>query len=171
MTRTATFQLTQADHLAYLRLVVIASLPLFALYIFSIFLIFLLFGFYMDDLKMASVMSAAALATFFALSTLSYFVLMPHNSKKIWKEHVQIREPMTFIVEEHQFSIKQPSGQTTAQWTNMARWNEDGKVFAIHIAGQLAYVIPKRCVDGDFIDFVRNRLIESGLPKKGKPRK
>ena len=99
------------------------------------------------------------------------FVIIPYQANKVWRDFALIKEEMTLTLREEGFTIEQVSGHVDAKWSQMVAWHEAQAVFAIFVNRQLAYLIPRGQVAPEVVDFARERLIESGLTKKGARRK
>lgn len=171
-----TFQLSEADDLAFNRLnwrtnwrktstivTLIIVLPLVPA------LIVLAGG--PHSIEIATVASAVIGAVCAAFSAAIYFLYLPHHTAKVWREYALLHESITMTGDADGFTLNQTSAHVTAPWANMVKWDEDRHVFAIHVTSQMAYVLPQSDATAAMIDFSREQLISSGLPKKGKPRK
>ena len=100
-----------------------------------------------------------------------YWVLLPRQSAKVFRESVKLHEPQTMRVDEVGFEITQPSAHANYGWGEVAKWDETGDFFGIFPNRATAYIVPKQQVDLALIDYARAKLIENGLPKPGKLRK
>ena len=102
---------------------------------------------------------------------LSHFVTIPRHVHKLYRESAAIRERAALTCDEEALRFDQESGQWRLKWAEAARWDETETIFAVFPNRALAHILPKRDLSPEFIDFVRARVIASGLTKPWKLRK
>ena len=98
-------------------------------------------------------------------------LMLRRRSLKVFAESASLRELQTISAINGGFSTEQESGTTKLRWENVAKWDETADIFAIFPNRLMAYILPKVKVRAAMIDYMRNQLIEAGLPKPGKLRK
>ncbi|MBA4044575.1 MAG: hypothetical protein C0471_09185 [Erythrobacter sp.] len=96
--------------------------------------------------------------------------LRPRVSK-VYRETAALQEEMTLFVEEGGVRIEQASGMHRTKWGNLVRWDEDNHIFTLFINRWQAFILPKQQVHKDVVDFMREQMKQSGLPRPWKLRK
>lgn len=106
----------------------------------------------------------------FAVLGLARFVILPRNARKQFHEYRALHEDMTFTCDDQSFEISGPSGKVEACWQDMVKWDETEQMLLIFPTQPLQYLLPKDQFPEQAINFVRSRLIESGMPTSGEVR-
>jgi hypothetical protein len=101
----------------------------------------------------------------------SYLILLPPRLRRNYRESASLKEAMTFTPNETGFECIQASGAWHPKWEDMRKWEEASQFLAIFPSRVGACILPRDQVDETVLDYVRNRLIASGLRKPGKFRK
>lgn len=99
------------------------------------------------------------------------YIRIPSVARKTFREYALIREEMTLNLTDEGFSIAQASGHVAMAWSNVILWSENDCMLAIHPNQQMGYILPKDAIGPERVGYIREQLVESGLPSKGKRRK
>lgn len=94
-------------------------------------------------------------------------VALPRRAGTVFNDTVALRDPIAFKGGMAGFQVEQPSGSTHIAWEHIMLRDEDDHALAMHTNALLAYLLPKDQVPTPVIDFTRERLISSGLARKG----
>lgn len=115
--------------------------------------------------------AAGGLAVLVVLLSVQWFVLLPWQARKVYRESASLREEAALQVDEDGFFITQESGTMRGRWGDMVKWDETSDLLAIYPNRLMATLLPKRELAGETIAYCHERLIASGLPVRGKLRK
>ncbi|WP_033375816.1 YcxB family protein [Porphyrobacter sp. AAP82] len=85
--------------------------------------------------------------------------------RRIYRETYALQEQATLFFEEGGIRVEQASGMQRAQWGQLVRWDEDEKIFALFPNRLLALSFPKQQVSTEVVDFMRDQIRLSGLPR------
>lgn len=99
------------------------------------------------------------------------FVSLKSRARKVYRESASLQEEMTLIFEDEGCRIEQPSGLWRIQWRQLVRWDEDRDIFAVFPNRMMAIIFPKQQVSSNVVDFMREQMKLSGLPKPWRLRK
>ncbi|MEM7700593.1 MAG: YcxB family protein [Pseudomonadota bacterium] len=168
---SARYAIMEADQIAFNLLHFRASIGRFLLIAAGLVCAIMLIAFAFDGVEAVTSVGIGGVIGMVLMLALVRYLIVPRFARKAWRDFALIREPIEFSAHADGFAIHQPSAHVEATWSNMIAWDEDAKVFAIYVTRQQAYILPKPQIEGDFIDFVRAQLIESGLTKRGARRK
>lgn len=91
--------------------------------------------------------------------------------RKVYRETVSLQEELTLTFEEGGLRVEQPSGLHRVKWGQLVRWDEDDKVFTVFTNRVQALIFPKHQVGREAVDFMREQMLQSGLPRPWKLRK
>jgi hypothetical protein len=168
------FRITEEDHYAVNRLVLARSLgrlrPLLLLVVglavLSIAVNVLLERSVLDGLMPLIVGVAVG-----GLAALGMFVTLKPRARKIYRETASLREEMTLVFEDGGFRIEQLSGLWRVRWGDLVRWDENHDIFAVFPNRQMTIIVPKKQVNEDVVNFIREQRKLSGLPLPWKLRK
>lgn len=105
------------------------------------------------------------------LYTLVMRLFLKPRVRKAYRETATLQEEMTLFVEDGCIRIEQPSGMQRPQWSQLLRWDEDDRVFALFLNRWQAFIFPKHQVSKEVVDFMRDQIKLSGLPRPWKLRK
>lgn len=105
------------------------------------------------------------------IAVVAMFVSLKWRARKVYRESGSLQEEMTLIFEDNGFRVEQPSGLWRVQWQQLVRWDEDRDIFAVFPNRIMAIIFPKQQVSSDVVDFMREQMKLSGLPKPWKLRK
>ncbi len=92
------------------------------------------------------------------------------RARKIYRETASLREEITLTFEDGGVRLEQASGMHRAQWGQLVRWDEDDKIFALFPNRILALSFPKQQVNKEVVNFMREQMKLSGLPRRWKLR-
>lgn len=95
------------------------------------------------------------------------FWINPRRITCILRKSALLQEPQTLTLSDQGFSIVQPSAHVEMTWGQIKAWDENERVLALYVTGQLAYILPKRQINSGCINAVRGRLVDSGLTVRG----
>ena len=168
-----TYQLDEDLHLRLWRMTYRGTLPGAFLRFFGVIALALivLAVFFQPDWLSLLVGVGSGCVFLFLILCVQYWVLVPRQSGKVFRESVKLHEPQTLRVDEAGFEVTQPSAHANYGWGEIAKWDETGDFFGIFPNRAVAYIVPKAQVDPALLDYARAKLIENGLPKPGKLRK
>lgn len=93
------------------------------------------------------------------------------RGRKVYRESVSLQEEMTVLFDENGLRVEQASGSHRAQWSQLVRWDENEAVFALFTNRVQALIFPKQEVGKEVVDFMREQIKHSGLPRPWKLRK
>jgi len=148
-----------------------ASMPRFLAIMGGLVVVIVAVSWSLDDWGIAlSAIVSGVVGVSIMLAIVRFFTI-PRFARKAWRDFALIKEPVELALSEDGFKMTQPSAHVDAAWDNMLAWNETDSVFAIYVTQQQAYILPKAQVGTRAIDYVRERLIDSGLVKRGAKRK
>ena len=168
------FMIEEGDYLAFNRMIVRRSRPRFlALIVVTVALVIFAFRWFEGPQSFADILGVSiggaigGLATYWLVTA----VALKFSVRKNFRQHLLLREEMTFRANANGFTYSQPSGETRAGWDKLTMWNEDDRIVALQPVPNLAYIVPKRALaEGDLCN-LRGWLMDSGLERKGKARK
>ncbi|WP_161981486.1 YcxB family protein [Aurantiacibacter suaedae] len=115
--------------------------------------------------------AGGAVAGWLLIWALWHFVTMPYHVRKVYRESAALRERTTIACDDEAITFTQESGNWRLKWCEAARWDEAETIFAVFPNRAMAHILPKRDLSSEIIDFVRERLIVSGLTQPWKLRK
>jgi YcxB-like protein len=116
--------------------------------------------------------SFAGFAAFLlALVCNNRFRALPRLTKAAYREDVQIKETRTLIYDAEGYAATFASGLVRQKWANLVKWDEDDHIFVVYSNRQMGHIFPKDQVQSHVIDDIRQHLVASGLPQRGKLRK
>lgn len=168
---TARYAIGEEDQIAFMLLHFRRSIPAFLVAGALTVVLLGTLAFVYDDGRAAMAAAIGGVLGMSAMFGYFRFLAIPKHAKRAWREFALIQEPMEFTVGTDGFEIVQPSAHVKALWSNMIRWDEDERVFAIYVTQQQAYILPKNQIEPSVIEYARQCLVESGLAAKGKKRK
>lgn len=99
------------------------------------------------------------------------FLSLKRRSRAIYRESAGLGDEVTLSFQLDGFEISQPRGFTSMNWNELARWDEDHEVFAIFPNRQIAITFPKQQVSEEVVNYMREQMKLSGLPRPWKLRK
>ncbi len=105
------------------------------------------------------------------LYTLGMRAFLKPRVRKAYRETASLQEKLTLFVEDGGIRIEQASGMQRPQWSQLLRWDEDDRVFALYSNRWQAFIFPKQQVSPEVVDFMRDQMKLSGLPRPWKLRK
>lgn len=168
---TATFQLTEADYVAFLRLYYRRYRPMSLAILFGASLLLVIVGWQSQNWAMTRTVIGTMFALAIVYGLALHYWLLPRHAAKTWADYALIKEPVTLTVNATGVRYEQPSAHVDVQWHSALLWDEDDVIFAVFATRQLAYIFPKRVCDAALLTAVRDGLVASGLTDKGKLRK
>ena len=165
-------QILESDYVAFQRLYFRRHLPRLALVVGLLIVgvgAFWLTG----NLRGVTAVAATGTAVITALMIwgLLHFVTIPLRVRKLFRESAAVRERMAITCDKEAIHFAQESGTWRLKWAQAARWDETDAVFALFPNRAMAHLLPKRDVAPELIDYIRERLIASGLAQPWKLRK
>ncbi len=168
-----TYQLDEGLHTRFWRMAYLRTLPGALLRFFGVIILALivLMVFFKPDWRALLAGIGGGLIVLILILAVQYWLLLPRQSGKVFRESVKLHEPQTLRVDDVEFEITQPSAHTKYGWGEVVKWEETDDFLAIFPNRAVAHIVPKGQVDPALIDYARTKLIEYGLPKPGKLRK
>ena len=165
------YHISYEDQLSFAVLHQTRSMKSFTLFIIGLVFFVTLMGYLRDSPSAAIGAAAGGIFALIAMFILARFILVPWHTKRAYRDFKMIQEEMTLSLSDESFTIDQASGNVTAQWENMVKWDENERILAFYPQRQMAYIFPKAALGNDRIAHMRAKMVKSGLPKKGKLRK
>ncbi|MBI1401649.1 MAG: hypothetical protein GC147_00355 [Porphyrobacter sp.] len=171
MINAVTYYITEDDYASFLRLMSARAMPRFALTVAGFVAIVSAAGFLLSEPYVSIGAVAGGLVAIGVTLIVGRNFTIPRNVEKVFSEYALIQEEMTLSVTSEKFSISQASGHVAMLWGKVAMWNENDRVLLIHPNRNLAYILPKQALGSERHEYIKQRLVENGLPHKGKLRK
>ncbi|RIV91896.1 YcxB family protein [Aurantiacibacter xanthus] len=165
-------QLAEGDYLAFQRLYIRRMLP--RLGAFAGVVLLVIAGFWLAGNISAEVVLGAGLGAILmvvAIWAVSHFVTIPWQVRRIYRESAALRERVEIVCDKEAVRFVQASGNWRLKWAEVARWDETDAIFCLFPNRAMAHLLPKRDLPPELIDYIRARLISSGLSKPWKLRK
>ena len=83
----------------------------------------------------------------------SYLFILPTmiklSSKTIFKKNPQFRHSFFYDISDKGIKITVDGKDTIIKWDNLYKFVETPETFLVHVARGRAFIVPKRCLDGD----------------------
>lgn len=93
------------------------------------------------------------------------------RAKAIYREQPSMAEERLVTLSDTDIFIEQASGTFRSNWSSIVKWDEWPDMLTLYVNRALFLPFPKADISADRIDYIRQRMIDSGLPKSGKLRK
>ena len=167
------FMIEEGDYLAFNRMIVRRARKKFLiLIVLTTALVILAFRWFEGPQSLVDILSIIIGGTIggFATYWLVTAIALKFSVRKSFRQHLLLREGMTFRADAEGFVYSQMSGETRAGWDKLAMWDEDDRIIALQPVPNLAYIVPKRALAQADLDNLRTWLVSSGLERKGKAR-
>ena len=166
-----TFRISEQDYLAFSMLVFRRSLWRCLMWLLPVIVI-LAVVFSQKESTVVGVLVPIVIGIVAGLAIIGLqWLMLPFRAAKIYRESAALQQPLMFSADDAVFVIEQEAGVWRSQWRDMAKWDENDRLFAIFINRIMANILPKDQVDAATIDYVRSQLVTSGLAQRGKLRK
>lgn len=165
------YHISKDDYASFLRLMSARAMPRFALAVAGLVAVVSAAAFLLDEPYLIIGALAGGLVAIAVTPIAGRNYSIPRRVEKVFSEYALIQEEMTLSVTSEKFSISQASGHVTLLWNKVVMWNENERVLLIHPNRNLAYIIPKQALGPERDEYIKQRLVENGLPHKGEPRK
>jgi hypothetical protein len=94
-----------------------------------------------------------------------------HHAKAVYREQASMSEMRLITLTDQEIHFEQPSGSFKIAWHNIVRWDDWSDMLILYASRASMFVLPKSTIPAEHIDYIRDRLIHSGLPTAGKRRK
>ncbi len=171
---SASFRITESDHYALNKLMLRRSLklPKLALVLAApLALLSLVFNVLLERPLLDGLLPILVGIFVGSVAVFALFASLKPRALKIYRESASLQEEMTLIFEDDGCRIEQPSGSWRVKWRHLVRWDEDREIFAVFPNRAMAIIVPKQQVSQDVVNFMREQMKHSGLPKPWKLRK
>lgn len=121
----------------------------------------------------STILWGMAVLTAFLLGLLcnNRFRALPRLLKASYREDAQIKEPVLLTYDADGYVAESAASFNRREWADMVRWDENDRIFVVFSNRQLGHIFPKDQVPAHVIDDIRNHMVASGLPERGKLRK
>lgn len=73
-----------------------------------------------------------------------YFILIPYQAKKQYKELKSIQSEITMIIESDGIKIETTIGNNNLDWSHFKKWNSNEHIIIIYITSKMFYMLPQR---------------------------
>jgi len=168
------FRISEGDHFAFNKLMLGRSLKFLKLGLLLVFpyvaLSVVLNGL-LERPIFGDLMPLAAGVFAGGVFAIAMFAPLKSRARKVYRESASLQEEMTLIFQDDGFTIEQPSGLWRVHWRQLVRWDENRDIFIVFPNRLLAIIFPKHNVSDDVVDFMREQMKKSGLPRPWKLRK
>lgn len=171
MPSDVTYCIAYEDQLSFSKLHQLRSVKPYALFLLCLVITASVIGYFTGQPEIAVGAAGGGLIALVIVPLIVRLLFIPIQTKRAYREFKVIQEEMTLSLSANSFSIDQASGSITSPWEHIIKWDENDQVMALYPQRQMAYIFPKVDVGAAHIEFMKERLIESGLTKKGKLRK
>lgn len=165
------YRISQGDYITLMQMFAARAFPRFAMLIAGVVVIVSVIALAVDAPQAAYSAAVTAALIVPALWLLGRYVIIPRKGARTFRDYALIREEMTLSLSAEGFAIAQASGHVAMAWSDVLMWDESNQILAIQPTSELAYIIPKQAIGDERADFIRQRLTDCGLSRKGKRRK
>ena len=166
-----TVEIDETVHLRLWQMIFVRSigrcLVIYGTAIAVVILLFASSGSSATDLLYGLIGGALAISAMLGVQWLA----LPLRAQRVFKESAQLRTPKQFIATDQGFRFVWDRGNIETAWSEITKWDETDDLLAIFPNRLMAYMLPKCQVDEPTINFVRERMVASGLTLRGKLRK
>lgn len=99
------------------------------------------------------------------------WLLIPRRARKEFHQTKHFSPAQHIEVDVNEMRYKSKLANGCVPWDHFVKWEESSTLLAIYANSAVAFLMPKTQVDPETIGFMRQQLVDTGLPKKGKLRK
>ena len=100
-------------------------------------------GCHTNLITLLSAISSGA-ATGLCIVFLLFIIVIPWQSRKMYKHHKILHKPREYEFTEHSFNSHSEYGNTTVPWVDFYKWRENKKMFLVYQTHNAPHIIPKR---------------------------
>jgi hypothetical protein len=106
-----------------------------------------------------------------AIMALYLYVLRPAQLKRLFNQQKELSSPFEMELTDEGYGFSNAYGSGRFPWKDFAKYQEGPDIFLLYRADNLFNMLPKRLLETD-VDarFVRDRLIQNGVPTKTRNR-
>lgn len=99
---------------------------------------------------------------------LLYSVILPYQAKRLYRQHVGLRQPHHVHWDDHFLHIRRADTHWRIGWEEITQVKENRDMLLLYCSGTLFNIFPKRCFSSlDSLEDFRARLAASTSPTRG----
>lgn len=95
----------------------------------------------------------------FSYLALLYFVLLPLQARRIYRQQKTLHVAQTFLVDESGLGVRSELGVATLPWHMLHRWKENRHLFLVYHAPNLFTPLPKRLLSPEQVLSLQGVLV------------
>ncbi len=95
-------------------------------------------------------------------------LLLKYSSKKMLQTSALLRKTQTFKIHESGIDSSTESSNSSIKWCELYKANETKENFLFFISKTQAFILPKKCLDGDedYFNIIRSYMKNAPVPKE-----
>ncbi|MDH7794659.1 MULTISPECIES: YcxB family protein [unclassified Beijerinckia] len=155
--RSVTFQLEAADYVTANKLHVRKQYRKPLLLVFSIcvtlaYLVFIVMSWHRAPPAPLAVIVHGAFWGGILWSLVSYFFLVPRQTRKAFQEQKGFQYPLTLTWSDDGIEVQNQQGRAAFPWTDLFRWAEDQRIILFYHSSRLFQMLPRRVLSDAQVD-------------------